>query len=213
MGEDECGVGVVDGDEHGGDGDCHGTTVRAQTRRVLLRSCSVPWRPLRGRRGDASLRAQTWTVERWGRVATIVTHAGTTSRWRWSRARYCDGVSPTISVKRELNEPSDVQPTAKQVSVTDMPWRRWNLARSMRRVIRYEYGVSPYAARNLREKCAGDISAARAMAGTSSGSAYSRSMRSRARRRCARLASSSGVTAARVGRSGRAPFFRHGPAS
>ena len=30
-------------------------------------------------------------------------------------ARYCDGVSPTISVKRELNEPSDVQPTATQV--------------------------------------------------------------------------------------------------
>ncbi len=35
--------------------------------------------------------------------------------------RYCDGVSPTISVKRELNEPSDVQPTATQVSVTDIP--------------------------------------------------------------------------------------------
>src|SRR5262249_38845289 len=63
----------------------------------------------------------------------------------------------------------------------------------MRRVIRYEYGVSPYAARNLREKCAGDINAARAMAGTSSGSANSRSMRSRARRRCARSANSSGV--------------------
>ena len=33
--------------------------------------------------------------------------------------RYCDGVSPTISVKRELKEPSEVQPTARQVSVTD----------------------------------------------------------------------------------------------
>ena len=39
--EAERGVGVVDGDEHGGDGDCHATTVRAPTRRVLLRSCSV----------------------------------------------------------------------------------------------------------------------------------------------------------------------------
>ena len=35
--------------------------------------------------------------------------------------RYCEGVSPTISVKRELNEPSDVHPTAKHVSVTDIP--------------------------------------------------------------------------------------------
>ena len=104
-------VGVVDGDEHGGDGDCHATTVRAPTRRVLLRSCSVP----------AVGRAQTVTVVRRGRVATLLTHDGTTSRWRWSRARYCDGVSPTISVKRELNEPSDVQPTATQVSVTDIP--------------------------------------------------------------------------------------------
>ena len=51
----------------------------------------------------------------------MVTHDGTTSRSLWSRARYCDGVSPTISVKRELNEPSDVQPTATQVSVTDIP--------------------------------------------------------------------------------------------
>ena len=39
--EAERGVGVVDGDEHCGDGDCHATTVRAPTRRVLLRSCSV----------------------------------------------------------------------------------------------------------------------------------------------------------------------------
>jgi hypothetical protein len=58
--------------------------------------------------------AQTVTVVRRGRVATMLTHDGTTSRSRWSRARYRDGVSPTISVKRELNEPSDVQPTATQ---------------------------------------------------------------------------------------------------
>jgi hypothetical protein len=107
--EAERGVGVVDGDEHRGDGGCHATTVRAPTRRVLLRSCSV----VAG--------AQTVTVVRRGRVATMVTHDGTTSRSRWSRARYFDGVSPTISVKRELNEPSEVQPTATQVSVTDIP--------------------------------------------------------------------------------------------
>jgi len=83
--EAERGVRVVDGDEHGGNGDGHATTVRVGARRVLLRSCSL-------------------TGVRRGRVATMLTHAGTTSTWRWSRARYCDGVSPTISVNRELNE-------------------------------------------------------------------------------------------------------------
>ena len=34
------------------------------------------------------------------------------------------------------NDPREVQPTAMQASVTDMPWRRSALARSMRRVIR-----------------------------------------------------------------------------
>ena len=43
---------------------------------------------------------------------------------------------PTISVKRELKEPSDVQPTAMHESVTDVPLRRRALARSMRRVMR-----------------------------------------------------------------------------
>ena len=65
--------------------------------------------------------AQTVTVVRRGRVANLITQDGTTSRSRWSRSRYCDGVTPTISVKRELNEPSDVQPTATQVSETDFP--------------------------------------------------------------------------------------------
>ena len=46
------------------------------------------------------------------------------------------GVETTITVKRELNEPSDVQPTATQVSVTDIPCRSRALARSMRRVMR-----------------------------------------------------------------------------
>ena len=44
---------------------------------------------------------------------------------------------------RELNDPSDVQPTAKHASVTVSPARSSDWARSMRRVIRYEYGVSP----------------------------------------------------------------------
>ena len=63
----------------------------------------------------------TVTGVRCGRVAIMLTHEGTSSRSRWSRPRYCDGVSPTISVKRELNDPSDVQPTATQESVTDIP--------------------------------------------------------------------------------------------
>src|SRR5262245_6655528 len=67
---------------------------------------------------------QALTGVRRGRVTTMLTQDGTTSKWEWSRARYCDGVSPTISVKRELNEPSEVQPTAKQASVTDTPCRR-----------------------------------------------------------------------------------------
>jgi hypothetical protein len=86
-------------------------------------------------------------------------------------------------VNRELNDPSDVHPTAKQTSVTDRSPRRNNaFARSIRRVMTYPYGVSPKAARKLREKCPADINATRARAGTSSGSAYSRSTRSRTRR-------------------------------
>ncbi len=47
------------------------------------------------------------------------------------------GGTPTSSVKRVLNVPSDWQPTAKQMSVTLMsPRRRSAIARSMRRVIR-----------------------------------------------------------------------------
>src|SRR6185312_13300365 len=54
--EAERGVGVVDGDEHGGNGDGHGSTIRAPTRRVLLRSCSV-W-ALRPRPGSAVVASQ-----------------------------------------------------------------------------------------------------------------------------------------------------------
>src|ERR1700722_15415542 len=71
--------------------------------------------------------AQTGTGVRRGRVTTMLTHEGIASMWRWSCPRYCEGVSPTISVKRELNEPRDVHPTAKHVSVTDIPWRRNDL--------------------------------------------------------------------------------------
>ena len=137
-------VGVVDGNEHCGDGDWHAITIGLPTRRVLLRSCSVPGRighPIHRHRrtpepvGQVGC-AQTVNVERLGRVANMLTHDGTTSRSLWSRARYCDGVMPTISVKRELNEPSDVQPTATQLFVTDFPSRRRDFARSMRRVMR-----------------------------------------------------------------------------
>ena len=123
-------VRVVDGDEHGGDGDCHATTQRGPTPRVLLRSCSA----------SAGGRAQSETGVRRGRVTTLLTHTGMAGCPLWSRARYCDGTSPTISVNRELKEPSDVHPTAKQVSVTDIPCRSNAFARSIRRVIRYEYG-------------------------------------------------------------------------
>src|SRR3954454_4746380 len=153
--EDEGFVGVVDRDEHGGDGDCHASTLGRGPPRCFFDSA----------------RSQAVAGVRRGRVTTMLTHAGTTSRSLWSRARYRDGVSPTISVNRELNEPNEVQPTATHASVTDMPCRSKAWARSMRRVMRYAYGVSPYVARNLREKCAGDMSAVRAIAGTSRGCA------------------------------------------
>jgi hypothetical protein len=51
----------------------------------------------------------------------MLTQEGMTPLCGWGRPRYCDGVSPTISVKRELNEPSDVHPTATHASVTDIP--------------------------------------------------------------------------------------------
>ena len=55
-----------------------------------------------------------------------------------------------------------------QTSVTDMSPRRSSaFARSMRRVMRYEYGVSPYARRNWREKCAWDMYEAHATCATS----------------------------------------------
>ncbi len=54
----------------------------------------------------------------------------------WSSALYCVGETPVIRVKLELNDPSDVQPTVMQASVTPTPPRSKVIARSMRRVIR-----------------------------------------------------------------------------
>ena len=46
-------------------------------------------------------------------------------------------ISPTSSLKRVLNVPSDEQPTSKQTSVTERsPRRRRVMARSIRLVIR-----------------------------------------------------------------------------
>src|SRR4051794_25246155 len=90
---------------------------------------------------------------------------------------------PTSSVNRVLNVPSDWQPTAKHTSVTLWSPRRSSIiARSIRRVIRYPYGDSPYARLNSRLRCPADMWAPRASASTSSGWAYSRSIRSRTRR-------------------------------
>ena len=53
--EAECGIGVVDGDEGGGEVDCHATTVWVPTRSLLLRSCSGP-QPLESIRGRCARR-------------------------------------------------------------------------------------------------------------------------------------------------------------
>ena len=72
-----------------------------------------------------------------GRVWILATQAGMAAPSSWRRARYALGLSPTSSVKRELNDPSEVQPTSKQTSVTvRSPRRSSALARSIRRVIR-----------------------------------------------------------------------------
>jgi|JI10StandDraft_1071094.scaffolds.fasta_scaffold60820_5 predicted transcriptional regulator len=90
--------------------------------------------------------------------------------WLWTG--WVLGDSPTSSVKRLENDPSEVQPTVIQTSVTDIVVLRSNdIARSIRRVINHEYGVSPNASLNERWKCPTDIKASRASAGTSSGSA------------------------------------------
>ena len=72
-----------------------------------------------------------------GLVQILATHPGTVAVASWHRARYALGVSPTISVNRALNDPSEVQPTSMHTSVTERsPRRRSAIARSIRRVIR-----------------------------------------------------------------------------
>lgn len=71
-----------------------------------------------------------------GRVRTFATHAGIAVTAPCPRARYAVGGSPTSSLNRELNEPSDVQPTSMHASVTLVPPRSSAIARSMRRVMR-----------------------------------------------------------------------------
>src|SRR5438552_2806439 len=72
-----------------------------------------------------------------------------------------------------MNDPTLLSPTARRTSVTERSvWRSSAAARSSRRVKRYLCGVSPKARRNSRLKCAGERWAARASAGTSSGSRY-----------------------------------------
>ena len=61
--------------------------------------------------------------------------------------------------------------------------RSRNIDRSIRRRCRYRCGVSPNSARKHRLKWAGDRWATAAIAATSSGSAYARSIASRARSR------------------------------
>jgi hypothetical protein len=59
-------------------------------------------------------------------------------------ARHLRSGLTTSSVKRLENDPSEVQPTVIQTSVTDIVVLRSNdIARSIRRVINHEYGVSP----------------------------------------------------------------------
>src|SRR3954454_9538070 len=87
-----------------------------------------------------------------------------------------------MSRKTRLNVPRLEKPTSMQMSVTDGSVdRSSHIARSTRRRCRYRFGVSPNVARNVRMKCASDTRAIRARGGTYSGSAYRRSISSRAR--------------------------------
>jgi hypothetical protein len=75
-------------------------------------------------------------VARVGRVRSIAIRGGIALMESCDRARYDVGVSPTISVNRELNDPRDVHPTVMHASVTLIPVRKSAIARSMRRVIK-----------------------------------------------------------------------------
>jgi hypothetical protein len=70
-------------------------------------------------------------------VTCFATHDGIPDVVRAAWRRYTLGGTPTSSLNRLLNVPSDEQPTAKQTSVTlRSPRRNSAIARSMRRVIR-----------------------------------------------------------------------------
>jgi hypothetical protein len=72
-----------------------------------------------------------------GRVTCFATHDGIPAVAWAACSRYTLGGTPTSSVKRVLNVPSDWQPTAQQTSVTlRSPRRSKAIARSMRRVMR-----------------------------------------------------------------------------
>lgn len=95
---------------------------------------------------------------------------------------YASGDWPTIARKVRLNVPRLEKPTSKQMPVTlRSVSRKRNIERSTRRRCRYRCGVSPNVARKVRMKCASETQAIRASVGTSSGSAYVRSIASRAR--------------------------------
>ena len=80
-------------------------------------------------------------------------------------------------IDREYAQPLDVEALARGVHMS---------AGHLSRQFRAAYGDSPKASLNWRLKCPADMAAPRASASTSSGWAYSRSIRSRTRRSCAR---------------------------
>ena len=80
-------------------------------------------------------------------------------------------------IDREYAQPLNVDALAQGAHMS---------AGHLSRQFRAAYGESPYARRNSRLRCPADMCAPRASASTSSGRAYSRSIRSRTRRSRAR---------------------------
>ena len=111
-----------------------------------------------------------------------------------------------------MKVPSDEQPTAKQTSVTlTSPRRSSAIARSIRRVIRYPYGGSPYASSELTAEMAGRHVSRRARAPRRRAAAGTRGRCDRARdaaERAPAVAVGGGGGAGRLG--GRVPCRGHG---
>src|SRR5690625_208074 len=104
------------------------------------------------------------------RVHALTKQTGTSTGW--VSRRYCLGLRPTIAVNVRLKVPRLAKPTASATSVTGSVVSRSRAqARSTRRRCRCRCGVSPNRARNRRLKCAGDMYASAATAGTSIGCA------------------------------------------